>query len=256
MVAIALLVGLFGLAIGSFLNVVAHRVPKDESVVRPPSACPSCDTPIAPRDNIPVVSWLLLGARCRSCGEPISVRYPLVEAATGLLFAATTLVIDLVWTLPAHLWFVALTVVLIVTDFDHFRLPNKILLPGTVVGVALLSIGALFDGRIDDIPRALAGGATYFGLMFLIALAARGGFGFGDVKLAFILGVFVGYAGGWGFVALAAFGGFFIGGLASVLLIITRLRGRKDFIPFGPPMMVAAWLTIAWGRPIIDWYLG
>lgn len=255
MVAIALLVGLLGLAIGSFLNVVAHRVPDGRSVVSPPSACPSCGTPIAPRDNIPVASWILLRGRCRHCGEPISIRYPLVELATGLLFAATTLVIGVVWSLPAHLWFVALTLVLIITDFEHFRLPNPIVLWGTVGGVILLVAGAILDGRAADLPEAGLAGAGYFTLMLLIALAARGGFGFGDVKLAFVLGVFTGY-GGWGLTALAAFGGFFIGGVSSILLIVTGLRSRKDFIPFGPPMMVAAWIAITWGRDIIDWYLG
>ena len=255
MVAIALLVGLLGLAIGSFLNVVAHRVPEGRSVVSPPSACPSCETPIAPRDNIPVVSWLVLRGRCRHCGEPISPRYMVVEVATALLFAATTLVVGVDWTLPAHLWFVGLTVVLIVTDFEHFRLPNRILLPGTVVGVVLLALGALLEGRIGDLPEALAAGAGYFILLLIVAIVARGGFGFGDVKLAFILGVFTGF-GGWGLTALAAFGGFFIGGTTSLLLILTRIRSRKDYIPFGPPMMVAAWIAIAWGREIIDWYLG
>lgn len=250
-----LLVGLLGLAIGSFLNVVAHRVPDGRSVVSPPSACPSCGNAIAPRDNIPVVSWLLLRGRCRHCAEPISIKYPIVELATGLLFAGTTAVIGLVWALPAHLWFVALTTVLIVTDFEHFRLPNRIVFSGTVGGVVLLALGAVLDGRPGDLLEAGLAGAGYFTLMLLIALAARGGFGFGDVKLAFVLGVFTGY-GGWGLTALAAFGGFFIGGVSSIVLILTGLRSRKDFIPFGPPMMVAAWIAITWGQEIIDWYLG
>ena len=182
------------------------------------------------------------------------MRYPLVEASTAVLFILTTLFIGLVWALPAFLWFISLTIVLIMTDFDHFRLPNRILLPGTVVGVGLLIVGAALDGRLGDVPVALAAGAGYFLLMLLIAIVARGGFGFGDVKLAFILGVFAGYSG-WETAALAAFGGFFIGGTTSILLIATRIRSRKDFIPFGPPMMVAAWVAIVWGSPIIDWYL-
>ena len=255
MVAVFVLVGLLGLAVGSFLNVVAHRVPEGRSVVAPPSACPSCESLISPRDNIPVVSWLLLRRKCRTCGEPISARYPIVELSTALLFVATLGSIGLVWSLPAHLWFVALTITLIVTDFDHFRLPNRILLPGTLVSIGLLATGAWFDGRIGDIPEALAAGAGYFGVMLVIALIAKGGFGFGDVKLAFVLGVFAGY-GGWELAALAAFGGFFVGGVSSVVLIVTRIRGRKDFIPFGPPMMVAAWIAIVWGSEILDWYLG
>ena len=254
MVAIYVLVGLLGLAIGSFLNVVAHRVPDGKSVVSPPSACPACGTPIARRDNIPVVSWLLLRGRCRVCSEPISTRYPIVELATGMAFIATAFVVGFVWTLPAYLWFVALTVGLTITDFDHFRLPNRILLPGTVAGVGLLTGGAALDGRISDIPEALASGAGYFLLMLVIALVARGGFGFGDVKLAFILGVFVGYDG-WALTVLSAFGGFFIGGAVSILLIATRIRSRKDFIPFGPPMMLASWIAIVWGTQVLNWYL-
>ena len=162
--------------------------------------------------------------------------------------------VGLVWTLPAHLWFVGLTITLVVTDFDHFRLPNRILLPGTAVGIGLLAAGAALDGRIGDLPEALAAGAAYFLVMLIIALVARGGFGFGDVKLSFVLGVFAGY-GGWGLTALAAFGGFFIGGVSSMILIVTGIRGRKDFIPFGPPMMLAAWIAIVWGTSILDWYL-
>ena len=254
LVAIYGLVGLLGLAIGSFLNVVAYRVPEGKSVVSPPSACPACGTPIAHRDNIPVVSWLLLRGRCRVCGESISPRYPIVELATSAVFIGTAFVVGFVWTLPAYLWFVALTIVLTITDFDHFRLPNRILLPGTVGGVGLLAGGAALDDRISAIPEALASGASYFLLMLVIALLARGGFGFGDVKLAFSLGVFSGY-GGWALTALAAFGGFFIGGIVSLLLIATRVRSRKDFIPFGPPMMLASWIAIIWGTQVLNWYL-
>lgn len=255
MVAIATLVGILGLAIGSFLNVVAHRVPAGHSVVSPPSACPRCGAAIRPRDNVPVLGWLLLRGRCRDCGEPISPRYPLVEAFTGVAFFVTTLTIDLQWVLPAYLWFVAVTTVFVITDLDHHRLPNAIMLPGTVVGVALLAAGALLDGRPGDLVEALGSGLGYFLLLFLIALAARGGFGFGDVKLSFMLGVFTGFEG-WPLAVLAAFGGFFLGGTVSLVLVITRLRGRKDYIPFGPPMIAASWIAILWGEGILDWYLG
>jgi leader peptidase (prepilin peptidase)/N-methyltransferase len=255
LVAIAALVGFLGLAIGSFLNVVAHRVPEGHSVVSPPSACPKCARPIRPRDNVPVLGWLLLRGRCRDCGEPISARYPLVEAFTAAAFFVTTMVVDLSWVLPAYLWFVAVTIVFVLTDLDHHRLPNAIMLPGTVIGVLLLAAGALLDGRPGDLGEALASGAGYFLLLFLIALAARGGFGFGDVKLSFMLGLFTGF-GGWSLAALAAFGGFFLGGTVSLVLVITRLRGRKDYIPFGPPMIVASWIAVLWGQEIVDWYLG
>jgi leader peptidase (prepilin peptidase)/N-methyltransferase len=251
---IAAFAGLLGLAVGSFLNVVAYRVPEGRSVVAPPSACPACDTPIAPRDNVPVLSWILLGGKCRTCQAPISVRYPIVEAATGLLFVATTLIIGLQWDLPAHLWFVAVTVTLVLTDLDHHRIPNRILFPGTIVGVVLLAVGGALEGRLDDVAVGLLAGALNFVLFLLIALAARGGFGMGDVKLAFILGVFTGYHA-WTSTVVAAFLAFLIGGAVSLVLLALRSRGRKDAIAFGPPMILGAWIAIAWGVEIMDWYL-
>jgi leader peptidase (prepilin peptidase)/N-methyltransferase len=255
LVGIAALAGLLGLAIGSFLNVVAHRVPEGHSVVSPPSACPKCGTRIRNRDNVPVLGWILLRGRCRDCDEPISIRYPMVEAATGLAFFATTYVVDLTWSLPAYLWFVAVGIAFVLTDFDHHRLPNAIMLPGTVGGALLLLGGALGDARLPDYAESLASGAGYFALMFLLAIIANGGFGFGDVKLAFMLGMFAGY-GGWPIAVLAALLGFLIGGFVSLFLVLTKLRGRKDFIPFGPPMILASWVAVAFGTGILDWYLG
>ena len=255
LVAGAVLIGVFGLLIGSFLNVVAHRIPNGESVVSPPSSCPRCGQAIRPRDNVPVVGWILLRGACRDCGAPISIRYPLVEAATGALFALTTLVVGSGWDLPAHLWFVGLTIAFILTDLDHHRLPNRMMLPGTIVGVVLLGAGAALEGRLTDFGIGLAAGAANFALFLLLAVLARGGFGMGDVKLAFILGVFTGYHD-WSYTPLAAFFAFLIGGSVSLLLLALRVRGRKDAIPFGPPMIVASWIAITWGEPILNWYLG
>ncbi len=183
------------------------------------------------------------------------MRYPLVEAATGLMFAVTTLVVGPGWDLPAHLWFVALTIVLILTDLDHHRIPNKILLPGTIGGVLLLLIGGALEGRLIDVGTGLVTGAGNFLLFLVIALAARGGFGMGDVKLAFILGVFTGYHA-WSLALVGSFLAFLLGGAASIVLLALRRRGRKDAIPFGPPMIVGAWLAVVWGRELLDWYLG
>jgi leader peptidase (prepilin peptidase)/N-methyltransferase len=254
-VNIAVVVGVLGLLIGSFLNVVAHRVPNGESVVSPPSSCPKCGRAIRPRDNIPVLGWILLRGACRDCGEPISIRYPIVEAVTGVLFALTTWVIGPGWDLPAHLWFVGLSIAFILTDLEHHRLPNRMMLPGTIVGVVLLGAGAVLEGRIADFGIGLLAGVGNFALFLGLALIARGGFGMGDVKLAFIIGVFTGYHA-WPFTPLASFLAFLIGGTVSIVLLALRVRGRKDAIPFGPPMIVASWLAIAWGRPILDWYLG
>lgn len=252
---VTVVAGLLGLVIGSFLNVVAYRVPIGKSVVSPASACPACGHPIRWFDNIPVVSWLVLRGRCRDCGARISARYPIVEAATGALFAATYLVIGPVWVLPAYLLFAGTTMVLVLTDLDHKRIPNRILYPATVAAVLLLTAGAAADGTLDDIPRAVAGGGIYFGLLLLIALAARGGFGMGDVKLSFLLGTFLAFQS-WKTMWSGIFLAFLLGGLVSLLLLVTRRKGRKDAIAFGPPLIVGAWAAISWGHELVTWYLG
>jgi leader peptidase (prepilin peptidase)/N-methyltransferase len=250
----ATVAGLFGLLIGSFLNVVAYRVPLGRSVVSPPSACPSCGHPIQWNDNIPVLSWLWLRGRCRDCHARIGVRYPSVEACTGGLFAATYLVIGPVWVLPAYLLFVATTVVLVLTDLDHKRIPNRILYPATVAALVLLTAGAAADGSIGSVPRALAGGGVFFGLLLMIALLARGGFGMGDVKLSFLLGTILAFQS-WDTLWSGIFLAFMTGGLVSLLLLITKRKGRKDAIPFGPPLIFGAWIALVWGQQLVDWYL-
>lgn len=246
---------LFGLIVGSFLNVVAYRIPLGKSVAHPPSACPTCETPIAPRDNIPVISWLLLRGRCRHCGTRISPRYAVVEAANAALWLLTYLVVGMAWVLPAFLWFVSVTLVLILTDLDHHRIPNRILLPGFVVGAVLLVTGSLLDGSPERLLSAGIGAIGYFGILFVVALAARGGFGFGDVKLAALLGLFTGYAG-VGSALIALFLGIFIGGLVAIVLLVTRRRDRKAEIAFGPPMIVGAWIAVPYGAELVARWLG
>jgi len=245
---------LFGLIVGSFLNVVAYRVPLKRSVVYPGSACPHCDHPLNWRDNIPVLSWLVLGGRCRYCSARISIRYPLVELATAGLFAWTTIVIGAQWTLPAFLWFVGVTIALTLTDLDHKLIPNRILFPSAAVAVVLLGLGTLLDRELGAYGRAILAGAAYFAVLLLIALVARGGFGFGDVKLAGFLGLYAGYLG-WGELLVALFMPFAVGGVISIVLLITRIKGRKDAIPFGPYMVLGAYLAVFLGDQIIDWYL-
>jgi len=247
--------GVFGLIIGSFLNVVAYRVPQNLSIVTPPSACPQCGHAIRWYDNIPVVSWFVLRGRCRDCGKRIPVRYPLVEAATGALFAGVFLLIGGAWTLPAFLLFGGTTMVLILTDLDHKRIPNRILYPATVAAVLLLIMGAAADEALSAVPRALAGGAVYFALLLVIALLARGGFGMGDVKLSFLLGVFLAFRS-WEVLWTGIFLAFLIGGAVSLLLLVTRRKGRKDAIPFGPPLIIGSWASLAWGAALVEWYLG
>ncbi len=246
---------LTGLVVGSFLNVVAYRVPQGRSVVRPGSACPACGTAIRPRDNLPVVSWLILRGRCRACGTRIPLRYPVVELGSGVLFAATALLVGPSWTLPAYLWFVGVTLTVVLTDLDHHLIPNRILYPGTAVGAALLLGGAALEGDAGAWLRGTAAGLGTFAVLLGLAMAARGGFGLGDVKLGFLLGLFTGYVG-WGHAVLGLVLAFLLGGVVAILLLVTGRRGRKDAIPFGPYLVVGSYAAIAFGDRILSWYLG
>lgn len=255
MVVLSILGGLLGLLIGSFLNVVAYRIPLDRSIVHPGSACPACGNPVRARDNIPVVSWVLLRGQCRDCGAAISARYPLVEAATAAVFAAVPFIIPDLAAVPAYWWFGAVGITLVLTDLDHKRIPNKILFPGIVGGTVLLAVAAVATGEPGSFLRAIGGGAAYFGFFLALALVARGGFGFGDVKLAFLLGAFMAYQS-WGVLAVGVMAAFLLGGVVAIGLLAAGRRSRKDAIPFGPSLIVGAFIAIVWGEQIVDWYVG
>ncbi len=252
---LAVVGGVVGLIVGSFLNVVAYRIPRGLSVIRPRSACPGCGHEIRSRDNVPVLSWILLRGRCRDCGSGISVRYPLVEAGTALAFALLAVLLGASWALPAYWWAAGVAIALTLTDLDVRRIPDRILGPGVVVTAVLLTAGAFADGEPMALARALGGGTAYFALLFVVALAARGGFGFGDVKLGFLLGMVLAYRS-WGVLVVGVFGAFAVGGLVAVALLVTRLAKRKDAIPFGPAMVAGAGLALACGEAIARWYLG
>ena len=247
---------LLGMAVGSFLNVVIHRVPRGESVVRPPSHCPGCGNPVRPRHNIPVVGWLVLRGRCADCGNPISVRYPLVELGTGLLFGAVTLrlVADQAELLPAFLYFAAIGVALALIDLDVKRLPNAIVLPSYPVLAVLLCGAAGLGHDWGALVRAGIGGAALFAFYFLLVLVYPSGMGFGDVKLAGLIGGVLGYLS-WGAFAVGAFGGFLLGAVAGILVLVLRKGDRKTALPFGPFMIAAALLALFVGNPITDAYL-
>lgn len=251
---VASFTGVLGLVVGSFLNVVAARVPAGGSVMRPRSACPRCGHPIRNRDNLPVVSWVALRGRCRDCSEPISVRYPLVEAATGLLFAAVGWRFGADVVLPAYLFFAAISVVLTLIDLDTRRLPDAIVLPAYPVALAL---GVVTVGSHGWWPleRALIGGAVLTGLYLALWYITGGrGLGYGDVKLAGLVG---GYAAwlGWGPLVVAGFGGFLLGGAVGVLLMAAGRAGRRTALPFGPFMLAAAWLAVFAGGTLSAAYL-
>jgi leader peptidase (prepilin peptidase)/N-methyltransferase len=254
-VIVIVVVGCFGLLVGSFLNVVIWRVPRGESVVHPRSRCPSCDAPIRERDNVPLVSWLLLHGRCRDCGAPISSRYPLVELATGVLFALLAWKIGAHSALPAFLYLGAVGLALAVIDLDTHRLPNALTLPSYPIAVALLTVAALVDHRPGLLVLAAAGAAAFFALYALLWILYPGGMGLGDVKLAGVLGLYLGYLG-WGAVAVGGFLGFGYGAVIGVALMAGRKAGRKSRIPFGPFMVAGALTAVFVGNAIAHAYLG
>lgn len=249
--------GVFGLLIGSFLNVVVWRVPRGESIVSPPSACPRCGHQIRARDNVPVVSWLLLRGRCRDCGEPIARRYPLVELGTGIAFALAAWVVGLSWTLPAVLYLVAIGIALALIDLDVHRLPDAIVLPSYLAAGALLALASWNPGGASDwgaLLRAAIGGAAFFAVYFAIVLVYPAGMGFGDVKLAGVLGMYLGWFG-WGALAFGWFAAFLLGGVFAIGLVLTRRATRKSGVPFGPWMILGALVGVIAGGPVLGWYL-
>lgn len=246
--------GLFGLLFGSFANVVIYRVPKRESIVRPPSRCGSCGTLIKAYDNIPVLSWVLLRGRCRSCKARISPRYALVEALTGALFALAAARLE-PWDLIAFLPLFLVLVVLTFIDIDHKLLPNRIVIPAFVTEIILFGVAAALGPGMGDWVRAVAGAAVGFGGFFLLALISPRGMGMGDVKLAALLGLSLGYLG-WGRLAVGFFLAFFIGAVGGIALIVAKRGGMKSQIPFGPYLALGTVLAVLWGEPIVRAWLG
>jgi len=254
-VALIVACGIFGLLIGSFLNVVIYRVPAGESIVSPPSRCPGCGSEIKAYDNIPIISWLLLRGKCRNCGEPISVRYPLVELLTGVLFAVMAWKFGFSWELPAFLFLAAVGVALAAIDLDTRRLPNVITLPAYPVALVLFLLPAILDSRWPDYGRALAAGVILFAFYFLLAFIYPAGMGFGDVKLSGLVGLYLGWLG-WGALIVGGFLGFALGAIVGVALMVRGRAGRKTALPYGPFMLLGALIAIFVADPISSWYLG
>jgi leader peptidase (prepilin peptidase)/N-methyltransferase len=252
-VPLLVLVGLLGLAIGSFLNVVIHRVPAGLSVVSPPSHCPDCSSPIRARHNIPVVGWLLLRGRCASCGLPIPARYPLVEALTGVLFVLVTwraVQLDQLAAVPALLAFTAVGVALSAIDLDVRRLPDVLVLPAYPLLAGLLAVAAGARGDWGSLGRAALGAALLFGCFLAMTLAYPAGMGFGDVKLSGVIGLVLGWFS-WSTLAVGAFAGFFLGALVGVVVMATSPLGRKAAVPFGPFMVAGALLALWVTDPLV-----
>jgi leader peptidase (prepilin peptidase)/N-methyltransferase len=248
------LCGVLGLLIGSFLNVVIWRVPRGESLVRPGSHCPGCDRPISPRDNVPVLSWIALRGRCRHCHQRIAVRYPLVEVITAVLFGLMAWRIGWHPTLVAFLWLAAVGVALAAIDLDLHRLPDALTLPSYVVGVVVFVVAVLLGADGWSLVRAGIGMALLFTFYLVAALIYPAGMGLGDVKLAGVIGLFLGWLG-WSQLAVGAFAAFLLGGVISVGLVIFHGAGRKTAVPFGPFMLVGALIGLLVGPAVGSAYL-
>jgi leader peptidase (prepilin peptidase)/N-methyltransferase len=240
-----------GLAIGSFLNVCIYRLPRREAVHWPGSHCTVCNRPLAWYENIPVASWVVLGGRCRTCREPISAMYPIIEAATAAVFVAGYFIYGWTPLLAARLLFACAMIVLFAIDLRHRILPNVITLPGIAVGFALSFV--LPPGWLSSLIGALAGG----GVLFAIAEAyyrLRGieGLGMGDVKMLAMIGAFL----GWPLMLLTLVLASFAGSLLGLALMASGRGGMKAALPFGTFLAVGALVAAVTGQPILDWYLG
>lgn len=238
---------LLGAIVGSFLNMVIARLPRKESLVLPPSHCLACMAPIRWYDNVPLLSYLWLRGRCRDCGSRIGWRYPLVEAVTGALFVLAVRQFGLTPQLVLALFLLSALVAVTAIDLEHQLIPDRITLPGITVGF----LGSLVTPRlvwVDSLLGILVGG----GILFAIIMLSGGGMGGGDMKLAAMMGAFL----GWKLTLVALFLGALLGGLVAMALLASGRRRRKDPVPFGPFLATGALVSLFWGEGLLRWYLG
>ena len=240
-------VALFGLAIGSFLNVVIARVPAGRSLVRPGSACPGCSALLKWYDNIPVLSFLVLRGRCRACGMTISWRYPIVEMVTAVVLVLAYIALGPTADFAVAVVLLPALIAITAIDLQHQLVPDAITLPGILVGL-LLNLATARISWVESVIGILLGG----GLFLVIILASRGGMGGGDMKLGALLGAFL----GWKALLFGLFVAIVLGGVIGAVLLATGLRGRKDPIPFGPFLAAGGAMAFFWGGHAFGWWLG
>ena len=253
--ALSITCAVVGLLVGSFLTVVIDRVPAHAPLWQPRARCPHCKHEITGADRLPVVSWLVRGRRCRHCEGRISMRYPLVEMGTAALFAAAALRFGADWALPAYLLFFAVLLAVSVIDLDHFLIPNRIVYPCLFASVPLLAGASLARGDADPIVRAVVGAVLAWTGLLVIHLVNPRGMGFGDVRLAAVIGLFLGWLS-YTHVLLGIFLGFAAAAIIGIGLLVAGRKGRKDPVPFGPFLALGAVLAVLVGNPILDWWLG
>jgi prepilin signal peptidase PulO-like enzyme (type II secretory pathway) len=252
-IALIVLFAIIGLAVGSFLNVCIDRLPRSESIVLPPSHCEACQHKLSAKDLIPVFSYLRLRGRCRYCQASLPRRMFWVELATAVIFALLCWHYGLRPELGVMIFYACLFIVIFVIDLEHTLILNKIVYPTMVVAFLLaLYPWPWFNDSIGmRLAYAALGGAIGFAIFLLIAIVSRGGMGWGDVKLAALIGL----ATGFPLVFLAIIMAAILGGIVAVALVVIRKKKRREMIPFGPFLALAAMVTLLWGPKILDWYL-
>ncbi|HEX2192495.1 MAG TPA: A24 family peptidase [Acidimicrobiales bacterium] len=262
-VALAVACAVLGLYVGLYLNLAIDLVPKREPMRPVRGGCRNCLEEVRPTSQVPLVPWLFRslrsghagrGRRCGVCGARVSVRYPVVEVACAGLLAAAALRLGVDAALPAFLVFFACLLVVSVIDLEYSIIPNRIVYPTIFVSVPLLAVAALVEDDLGRLVTALAGAAIAFAVLFVVHLLSPASMGFGDVRLTFILGLFLGWLS-LSHVVVGLFLGFLLGAVVGVGLVLTRRRGRKDSVPFGPFLAGGAALAVLFGRPLINWWL-
>jgi len=239
-----------GTMVGSFLNVCIYRIPRKKSIIFPASACPNCGDPIKPWDNIPILSYILLAGKCRSCKRSISPQYPLVELLTGFLFWLTVHTFGLTLLAGAYLIFLSTLIVVAFIDLEHHIIPNSISLPGILTGF-LLAWGTLPLSPLQSLIGILIGGGVIYLVSFIsLAVLGKEGMGGGDIKLMAMIGAFL----GWKSTLLTIFLGSLAGSVVGISLMILKEKKRDDPIPFGPFLVLGAIISLFLGNQIIEWY--
>ena len=246
------LIFILGLIVGSFSNVCIYRIPRNESIIFPASHCPKCRSNISPKDNIPILSYILLKGRCRNCKSKISIQYPIVEFLTGLIYLIIYLGYGLSIQSLIYIILSSSLIIIAFIDLNEQIIPEAISLPGMVIGL-ILSFFVPYISFINSALGVLVGG----GIILVIGLAGSAIFkkeamGGGDVKLAAMIGAFL----GWRYIIISLFLGFFLGALAGIFLILSKIKSREDVVPFGPFIVLGSLITLLWGENIISWYLG
>jgi len=246
------LIFILGLIVGSFSNVCIYRIPRNESIIYPASHCPKCRSNILPKDNIPLLSYIMLKGRCRNCKSKISIQYPIVEFLTGLIYLIIYLIYGL--SIQSLIYIILSSALLIIAfiDLNEQIVPDVISLPGIVIGFIISFFVPYISYANSSLGVAVGGG-----IILVIGLAGsvifkKEAMGGGDAKLAAMIGAFL----GWRYIIISLFLGFFLGALTGICLIMAKIKSREDVVPFGPFIVLGSFITLLWGEKIISWYIG